>query len=194
MSKRASGNGCITRAGGSHRFARRFIRGQVSRVRWLRRRSALYQCRVTWVRKASHRPEGARPGIVGYGPNLQALAVYLMVAHFVPTHRLVDLLESLTGAAPSAGFVHGMLTRAAGLLAEVDKRIRTLITLAYAVSCDETPLRVGPCKPKAGQEEGREVPAGRLRRTVHPLPARRSRPGHLHSLCAARPGRVGDRA
>jgi hypothetical protein len=26
----ASGNGCITRAGGSHRFARRFIRGQVS--------------------------------------------------------------------------------------------------------------------------------------------------------------------
>jgi hypothetical protein len=99
------------------------------------------------------RPEGARPGSVGYGPNLQTLAAYLMVVHFVPAHRCVALLESLTGAAPSVGFVHGMLTRAAGLLAEADKRIRTLITLAYAVCCDETPLRVGPRKPKPGRKK-----------------------------------------
>jgi transposase len=90
------------------------------------------------------RPEGARRGVVGYGPNLQAFVVYLMVVHFVPAHRCVQLLASLTGAAPSVGFVHGMLARAAGLLDEVDKRIRTLITLAYAVCCDETPLKVGP--------------------------------------------------
>lgn len=99
------------------------------------------------------RPEGARPGSVGYGPNLQSLAAYLMVVHFVPAHRCVDLLESLTGAAPSVGFVHGMLTRAAGLLAEADKRIRTLITLAHAVCCDETPLRVGPRRPKPGRKK-----------------------------------------
>jgi transposase len=99
------------------------------------------------------RPEGARCGAVGYGPNLQAFAVYLMVVHFIPAHRCVELLESLTGAAPSVGFVHGMLNRAAGLLTEVDKRIRTLITLAYAVSCDETPLRVGPKKPKPGRKK-----------------------------------------
>ena len=68
------------------------------------------------------RPEGARTGILGYGPNLQAFAVYLMVVHFVPVKRCVDLLESLTGATPSVGFVHGMLARAAGLLAEVDQR------------------------------------------------------------------------
>lgn len=97
------------------------------------------------------RPEGARPGPVGYGPNLQAFAVYLMVVHFLPAHRCVALLESLTGAAPSVGFVHGMLARTAGLLAEVHDRIRTLITLAYAVSCDETPLKVGPKKPKPGK-------------------------------------------
>jgi transposase len=84
------------------------------------------------------RPEGARPGVVGYGPNLQAFAVYLMVVHFVPAHRCVQLLASLTGAAPSVGFVHGMLARAAGLLTDVDKHIRMLITLAYAVCCDET--------------------------------------------------------
>jgi transposase len=99
------------------------------------------------------RPEGARPGPVGYGPNLQAFAVYLMVAHFVPAHRVVALLESLTGTAPSVGFVHGMLARTAELLGEVHDRIRTLITLAYAVSCDETPLKVGPRTPRPGRRK-----------------------------------------
>jgi transposase len=76
-----------------------------------------------------------------------------MVVHFVPAHRCVELLASLTGAAPSVGFVHGMLTRASGLLVEVDKRIRSLITLAHAVCADETPLRVGPRTPKPGRKK-----------------------------------------
>jgi transposase len=99
------------------------------------------------------RPDGARPGPVGYGPNLQAFAVYLMVVHFIPAQRCVQLLESLTGAAPSTGFVHGMLARAAGLLGEADKRIRALITGAYAVCCDETPLRVGGRTPRPGKKK-----------------------------------------
>jgi hypothetical protein len=99
------------------------------------------------------RPDGARAGAVGYGPNLQAFAVYLMVMHFVPAARCVELLESLTGAAPSVGFVHGMLDRTATLLVEVDKRIRALITLAHAVCCDETPLRVGCRTPKPGRKK-----------------------------------------
>jgi transposase len=99
------------------------------------------------------RPEGARPGPVGYGPNLQAFSVFLMVAHYVPAHRVVELLEALTGARPSVGFVHGMLARTAGLLAQVHQRIRALITRAHAVSCDETPLRVGPKKPKPGKKK-----------------------------------------
>jgi hypothetical protein len=45
-----------------------------------------------------------------------------------------------------------MLHRTAGLLDEVGRRIRTLITLAYAVCCDETPLRVGPKRPKIGKK------------------------------------------
>jgi hypothetical protein len=94
------------------------------------------------------RPEGARSGPVGYGPNLQALAVYLLVVQFLPVGRVVALLESLTGTGPSAGFVHGMLARAAGLLDVVDKRIRALLTLAHVVSADETPLRVGPAGSK----------------------------------------------
>jgi hypothetical protein len=99
------------------------------------------------------RPDGARPGRVGYGPNLQAFAVYLMVVQHIPAQRCVALLESLTGAKPSVGFVHGMLARVAGLLDEADQRIRGLIALAYAVCCDETPLRVGPRTPKPGRKK-----------------------------------------
>jgi transposase len=99
------------------------------------------------------RPAGARSGLVGYGPHLQSFVVYLMVMHFVPAHRCVELLQSLTGAAPSVGFVHGMLARAAGLLAEAHQRIRALIISAHAVCCDETPLRVGPRQPKPGRKK-----------------------------------------
>jgi len=98
-------------------------------------------------------PEGARSGIVGYGPNLQAFAVYLMVVHFIPAHRCVELLASLTGATPSVGFVHGMLKRTATPLGEVTQRIRELITLAHAVCCDETPIKVGSRAPKPGKKK-----------------------------------------
>src|SRR5215213_7875016 len=104
-------------------------------------------------RHTAARPDGARLGPVGYGPNLAAFAVYLMVVHFIPAHRVVTLLESLTGTAPSVGFVHGMIHRTAGLLDGVHQRIRTLITLAYAVCCDETPLRVGPRTPAVGKKK-----------------------------------------
>jgi transposase len=102
---------------------------------------------------SAERPDGARPGSVGYGPYLAAFAVYLTVVQFIPAHRVVALLESLTGTAPSVGFVHGMINRTAGMLTGVHQRIRTLITLAYAVSCDETPLRVGPKRPEAGKKK-----------------------------------------
>ena len=103
-------------------------------------------------RHSAARPDGARSGPVGYGPNLAAFAVYLMVVHFIPAHRVVALLESLTGTAPSVGFIHGMINRTAGLLGEVHQRIRALITLAYAVCCDETPLRVGAKTPAVGKK------------------------------------------
>jgi transposase len=110
------------------------------------------QCGCGEIHTAT-RPAGSRPGPVGYGPNLQAFAVYLLVVQSLPVARVVALLESLTGATPSVGFVHGMLARTAGLLGAVHDRIRTLITLAHAVCCDETPLRVGPRAPKPGRKK-----------------------------------------
>ena len=100
------------------------------------------------------RPEGARPyGQVGYGPNLQAWAVYLLVVHHVPTHRCVQVLEALTGAKPSPGFVHRLLTRVATALTQADARIRTLITLVRVLCMDETPIRVGPKAPRPGRKK-----------------------------------------
>jgi hypothetical protein len=99
------------------------------------------------------RPDGAGTGKVGYGPVLQAWAVYLMVVHHLPTHRCRQLLTALTGAQPSIGFVHGLLARASKVMWEADRRIRTLITLATVVCMDETPLRVGPKTPRPGRKK-----------------------------------------
>ncbi|MEV6947710.1 transposase [Streptomyces sp. NPDC051172] len=101
------------------------------------------------------RPDGAGGGRIEYGPNLRAYAVYLLVVHFVPVHRVAEILTSLTGAEPSAGFVHSLLRRAARALHTCDFAIRTLITLAFAVCADETPLKVGPATPAEGKKEAK---------------------------------------
>jgi transposase len=84
------------------------------------------------------------PGTVTYGVNLQAWCVYLIAAHAVPVHRCAELIEALTGARPSPGFVHAMIARAAAAVAEANKLIRALVILAHVVCADETPIRVGP--------------------------------------------------
>jgi transposase len=94
------------------------------------------------------RPEGVADAAVSFGPNLVSWCVYLMVAHAVPVARCADLVAALTGTRPSDGFVHALIGRAAAGVAETNRMIRTLITLAHVVSCDETPIRVGPRKVK----------------------------------------------
>ena len=90
-------------------------------------------------------PAGAGvPGTVTYGPNLQAWCAYLMTIHAIPVHRCAGLIGELTGAAPSAGFVHSLLARAAAAVAVPNRLIRCLVIAADAVSCDETPIRAGP--------------------------------------------------
>jgi len=83
-------------------------------------------------------------GTVTYGVNLQAWCVYLIAAHHLPVHRCAELIEALTGAKPSPGFVHSMIARAAAAVAEANKLIRALIILAHVICADETPIRVGP--------------------------------------------------
>jgi transposase len=90
-------------------------------------------------------PAGAgAAGTVTYGLALQAWCVYLIAAHAIPVHRCAELVEALTGAEPSPGFVHSMIARAAAAVAQANRAIRCLIILAHVISADETPVRVGP--------------------------------------------------
>ena len=101
------------------------------------------------------RPDGAGAGRIEYGPQLRAFVLYLIVVHYVPVHRVREILTALTGAEPSIGFIHSLIHRAARQLHAVDQLIRTLITLAVAVCCDETPLKTGPATPAEGKKEAK---------------------------------------
>ena len=89
-------------------------------------------------------PCGGAPGTVSYSVQLQAWCVFLIVAHHIPVHRCAQVIESLTGARPSPGFVHAMIARAARAVADANRLIRALIILARVICADETPIRVGP--------------------------------------------------
>ena len=90
------------------------------------------------------RPAGLADAPVSYGPNVATLAVYLLVFHAVPVERVCRLIADVTGARPSPGFVHGMIARAAGLLAGFERLVKALIVVAHVVHFDETTLRCGP--------------------------------------------------
>ena len=101
-------------------------------------------CGCGRVHQAAAAPGAGMPGTVTYGLNLQAWCVFLVAAHAIPVHRCAELIEALTGARPSPGFVHAMIARAALAVAAANKAIRALIILAHVVCADETPVRVGP--------------------------------------------------
>ncbi|WP_171075322.1 DUF6444 domain-containing protein [Nonomuraea basaltis] len=68
-----------------------------------------------------------------YGPNLRALAVYLLVFQHIPVERTAQLIADLTGATVSTGWVSGVLGQAAGLVADSLKLIRALLTLGHVL-------------------------------------------------------------
>lgn len=77
-----------------------------------------------------------------YGPNLRAIAVYLVVYQHVPVERAAQLIADLTGAAPSSGWVSTQVARAADALGDVEALIKTLITLAAVIGVDETSINI----------------------------------------------------
>jgi transposase len=101
-------------------------------------------CRCGRVHRALPPAGAGAAGTVTYGLALQAWCVYLIAAHAIPVHRCAELIEALTGAEPSPGFVHSMIARAAAAVAGANTAIRCLIILAHVISADETPIRAGP--------------------------------------------------
>jgi transposase len=105
-------------------------------------------CRCGRVHRAAAPAGAGVAGTVTYGLAVQAWCVYLTAAHAIPVHRVAELIEALTGAEPSPGFVHSMIARAAAAVSRANRAIRCLIILAHVISADETPIRAGP-GPKA---------------------------------------------
>jgi len=99
-------------------------------------------------RHVAARPAGVPDSPLSIGPNLRALAVYLIVYQHVPVERCRELISDAAGAQVSTGFIWSCLRKAATLAADVVKLIKTLITAAYVAGFDETTLRAGPAGTK----------------------------------------------
>jgi transposase len=78
-----------------------------------------------------------------YGPNLRALAVYLLVFQHVPVERAAQLIADLTGARVSTGWTASVLDRAAELVEPSLDLIRALLVLGHVLHADETTTRIG---------------------------------------------------
>lgn len=85
-------------------------------------------------------------GPVVYGPNLRAIAVYLVVFQHVPVERAALLIADLTGASVSTGWVSAQVGRTADALADVEKLIKTMVSLAAVIGVDETTINVNGTK------------------------------------------------
>ncbi|MGH3224106.1 MAG: MarR family transcriptional regulator [Streptosporangiaceae bacterium] len=97
------------------------------------------ECACGRLHQAAPPPDAGAPGRVTYGLNIQAWVVFLMVAHHVPVERCAQIIEPLSGARPSDGFVHAMLARAAKAVRAANMLIRALVITAAVICADETP-------------------------------------------------------
>jgi transposase len=77
-----------------------------------------------------------------YGPGLAALAVYLLVHQHVPVARTAELINDLTGAQVSTGWVAAQLPKAAGLVAGSLRLIKALLVLGHVLHADETTTNI----------------------------------------------------
>jgi transposase len=77
-----------------------------------------------------------------YGPNVTALAVYLLTYQHIPVARTAQLLADLLGLPVSTGWVAGVLTPVAANLEEFAERVEQALRAAPVAHFDETGIRV----------------------------------------------------
>jgi transposase len=77
-----------------------------------------------------------------YGPNVTALAVYLLTYQHIPVARTAQLLEDLLGLPVSTGWVAGVLTPVATKLDGFAQRVARALQLAPVAYVDETGIPV----------------------------------------------------
>ncbi|MEV7046728.1 IS66 family transposase [Amycolatopsis sp. NPDC051061] len=77
-----------------------------------------------------------------YGPNVTALAVYLLTYQHIPVARTAQLLADLLGLQVSTGWVAGVLTPVATNLGEFAEQVQQALRTAPVAHFDETGIRV----------------------------------------------------
>ncbi|MDY6981356.1 MAG: IS66 family transposase [Pseudomonadota bacterium] len=86
-------------------------------------------------------PPGLEPGSP-FGPNLQALIIYLHITHAISFERLVRITGELFGVRISEGAIANILQRTAQSLAKAADDIADTVRQAKVVASDETSARV----------------------------------------------------
>jgi transposase len=83
---------------------------------------------------------------VCWGPEVRALAIYLMDRQHLPLERTAELLADLLGAPVSTGFLVSLQLEAAERLAPFVTRLRQGLLASPVLHADETGTRVGTTK------------------------------------------------
>jgi transposase len=89
-------------------------------------------------------PEATAPTC--WGPEVRAVAVYLLVRHHLPVARVAEILSDLVGAPVSTGWVGGINVEAAGRLGGFLAELADRVAAADVVHVDETGARVSGIK------------------------------------------------
>jgi transposase len=102
----------------------------------------LYQrrCRCGVLTTAPAPAEATAPAC--YGPNLTALAVYLLTYQHIPISRAAELLTDVMGTGVSTGWVSSVLGRVAPALEPFVEATREAVRAAPVAHFDETGIRV----------------------------------------------------
>lgn len=92
--------------------------------------------------RCGHRTRASAPvGVsapASYGPNLRALAAYLVVYQHVPVARAAQLIADVTGARPSTGWITSVLAPTADAVAPANTVILDLLRDSAVLHVDET--------------------------------------------------------
>jgi transposase len=83
---------------------------------------------------------------VQYGPNLRALACYLVVFQHVPMERAAMLIADLTGAHPSTGWVSGVIAEVAQILTASTAAVKDQLKDSPVLHVDETSVNIAGAK------------------------------------------------
>ena len=104
-------------------------------------RAVTKTCRCGEMTAGSFPPEARSPA--SYGPNIRAIALYLLHRQHLPFERTKEALAEMLGVEVSTGFLASLAPEAAGRLRPFIEAVKELLLTSPLVHVDETSDQVG---------------------------------------------------